>query len=293
MTVRKVATIVAVLACLLLGQGVTFGGDPVATPEERQEYERDHNRAVFLRISLSQSKVNDLKAYEKFADEIDKKWREKNTVDHARLMLDVCKPLSSGNFKDSRRYQLARKYALSALEKTDDMPLSLELELIGHVTTVRIGPGASRGEDFSKRRRKDVAVRLHAWKRLIDAIDPNWDPDEVIWGGNVAPPAATGVPAGVEPEAIKDADLRAEYVAAIQRNRQKAEEYRKQYELHKWLKRFPKRAESDIVQAYSYPPFDIGELQKMLDDHLPDQETKARIVEAVGKNMREKQKEGH
>lgn len=281
------------LAGLLFSQSVAFGEEPRATLGERQEYEHELRRVTSLRSSLLQGNDVDLKLYENFVDSIDQRWRAINREHHARLMLAACKPLSSGTFKDDRRYELARTYALSALEETDDIPLSLELELIGHVTTVRIVPGASRGEDFAGHREKDVAVRLHAWKRLIEAIDPNWDPEEVLWGGNVAPPAATGLPAGVEPEAIKDADLRAEYEAAIQRNRQKAEEYGEQYDLHKWLKRFPKRAESDIVQAYSQPPFEIEALKKMLDDHLPDQEAKARIVEAVDKSMREKQEREH
>lgn len=292
MTARKAALIIAMFAWLVVSRGIALGEGTVTNKEERQEYERELKRIVSLRKSLSQDRAQNLRTYETFGDDISNRWRKRSRAHHARLMLAVCKPLSSGTFEDSRRYELARKYALSALEEANGIPLTLELELIGHVTTVRIGPGASRGEDFARHRKKDIAVRLHAWKRLIDAIDPNWDPDEVLWSGNVAPPAATGLPAGVEPDAIKDAHLRAEYEAAIQRNRQKAEEYREQYELHKWLKRFPKRAESDIVQAYSHPPFDIEELKEMLDDRCPDQESKARIVEAVDKNIREK-KEGH
>ncbi len=290
MAARRWATVTIVIACSLLGHGFTFGADSANPLEEQQNYERDRNRVVSLRTSLLQSSTNDLPAYEEFADEIDEAWRERNREFHARLMLEVCKPLSSGIFKDDRRYELARKYALSALEEADEIPLPLELELTGHVTTVRIGPDASRGEDFVEVRTQDVAVRLHAWKRLIEAIDPNWDPDEVLWLGNVEPPAATGLPAGVAPEAIKDATLRAEYEAAIRNNRQKAEEYKEQYELHKWQKRFLKRAESEIIQAHSFPPFDIGNLRKMLDDHLNDQEAKLRIVEAVNKIRQETQR---
>jgi hypothetical protein len=265
-----------------------FGEDIVDTEKERQEYERDLKRVATLNRSLSQGKARDLKAYEKFADDIDRKWRQKNRADHARLMLNICRPLSSGTFKESRRYDVARTYALAALEMPDKIPLATELELVGHVTTLRIGPGAVKGEKFAGRRTEDATVRLHAWKRLMNAVDPKWDPDKVTWTGNIAPPASTGLPAGVDPAAIKDPKLRKEYEAAIERNRQKAEAYNEQYAARKWLKRFPKRAEREIVQAYSHPPFATEELKKLLYEHLPDKEAAARILKAVEQNTHEK-----
>lgn len=279
-----------VLACLLLGSSVAHGEDPEATPEERQEYLREYERVDSMRAYLSLDREYGLAAYEAFADDVDETWRGRNREYYGRLMLVVCRPLSSGTFTDRRRYELARKYALSVLEEADRIPLTLELELTGHVVTVRIGPDAYRGENFAEIRREDVTVRLHAWKRLIEAIDPNWDPDEVIWGGNVMPPVATGLSPGVDPAAIEDADLRAEYEANILDNRQKAEEYQEQYDLHRWLRKFPKRAEGDIIQAYSFPPFDIEALRVLLDENLPDQDARDRIIEAVDRIKRETQR---
>ena len=107
-------------------------------------------------------------------------------------------------------------------------------------------PNSPKGEDFAQRRKKDVQIRLHAWKRLIDAIDPNWDPNDKPVR-NVVPPTETGLPSGVTPEAIKDSKLRAEYIQAIDKNRKKAEKYLKQSKLLDWLKRYPKSVERDIV----------------------------------------------
>jgi hypothetical protein len=284
MVTRKLATIIIALACLLLGRGTVFGEYPNGTPEEKQEYERDYNRVTSLRTSLSQGKAMDLKAYEKFADDIAKKWREKNRVDYAKLMMEIDAPLSSGDFKESRQYDLMRKYALSALEKPDEIPIATELDLIGYVATAIIGPDASKGEQFAERRKEDVAIRIHAWKRLIDAIDPNWDPNDEP-SISVVPPLATGLPSGVAPEAIKDAKLRKEYEAVIKYNRQKAEKYLEQNKLRKWQKSFPKRAEEYIVRLYSHPPFDTEQLKKMLDD-FPDPKAKERIINAVEKNNR-------
>jgi len=90
------------------------------------------------------------------------------------------------------------------------------------VITFMIGRRAPKGEKWAQIRKKDVEVRLHAWKRLVNAIDPTWDANDVPLV-NVMPPLAAGPPGGVAPgvapEAIKDPKLRAQYEAAIEKNR--------------------------------------------------------------------------
>ena len=286
MTVKQLATFSMTLAFLLLGRGIAFGGYPESSPEEKQEYMLDLNRIDTMEISLSRKdSIRDLKAYENFADTINKKWCQKNRADYARLMSAICRPLSSGIFKERRQHDLARKYALSILEKPDDISIYTELELIGcGMMTNTIGPDIPQGEEFAKRRKEDVAIRLHAWTRLINAIDPNWNSNDRLFL-SITPPESTGFPSGVAPEAIKDAKLRKEYEAAIQSNNQKLEKHAEQHKLHMWLEIFPKGAEKYIVGLYSHPPFDTGELKKMLDN-FPDKEAKARIIEAVEKNIR-------
>ena len=209
-------------------------------------------------------------------------------IEHkARLMLEVCKPLSSGRFKDDRRYELARKYALSVLETPDEIPLTLELELTGHAINLMIGPETSKGQMWEQLRRKDVKIRLHAWKRLVDAIDPNWDPNEVLWSPNVVG-AAMGLPSGVAPESVKDSKLRAEYEAALEVNQKKTKKYSEQSNLPKWLKRFPRHAEPYIIRAYSKPPFNLAELNQYLDQYIADKKTRDRILGAVTRNMEKK-----
>ncbi|MFH1968805.1 MAG: hypothetical protein ABIJ53_00645 [Verrucomicrobiota bacterium] len=286
----KTATIIMMLVCLSLSQALTFGGSTDGTAEERRQYQQDRDRVVSLSEFLSPGKTNDLKTFENLADDLDKKWSDRNREYHARLLLEICEPLSSGSINDDRRYGIARKYALSALDKPDMIPLPLELELIGHVMTPIGISNASNTNDFSQLRKEDVAIRLHAWRRLINAIDPKWDPDEFIMGPNMilSPGVQDG---GTSPDAIKDPRLRAEYEAAIQRNRQKSERHAEQYKLQDWLKRYPKRAEKYIVQAYSQPPFNLEELRQALDIYLTDKETKARILDAVEKSIEIQTKE--
>ncbi|MHC4444284.1 MAG: hypothetical protein ACYTF1_17755 [Planctomycetota bacterium] len=280
---KTIFCIGVVVVCLLVAS-ISLGAGLTASEKEKQEYKQELSRIKSLRKSFKPGKVNDLKKYEKFADKIHSKWGKRNKEHNARLMLEVCKPLSSGTFKDDRRYKLARKYALSVLETADSIPLTLELELTGHVVTLMCIPSAAKGDDFAQRRKKDVEIRLHAWKRLLDAIDPKWDPDERLIS-NIVPPAATGLPSGVDPAAIKDPVLRAEYEAAIKKNSEKNEKWGAQYKLSKWLKRYPKRAEEYIVRAYSKPPFNLKELEQYLKKYIADEKTKARMLDAVKKNM--------
>ena len=277
--------------CLLL-TSISFAESLKASEVENQEYKQDMARIESWSKSLKPGFTNDLNKYEKFANEIQNKWSKKNRELYARLMWEVCKPLSSGRFNDERQYEVARRYALSALAEPNEIPLVTELELTGHVMTDMVTPRAPKGEDFAQRRNKDVEIRLHAWKRLIDAIDPNWDPNEVLLSPN-AVGADMGIPVGgMAPESVKDPKLRAEYEAALQKNREKIERHSEQRRLHDWLKRFPKRAEEYIIQAYSKPPFDVEELKQYLDKYVADTKTKARILAAVTKNIeKETQKE--
>jgi len=254
-----------------------------APSPDAAEFEKMFETVAAARASVEEGMSNNLESYERMASAVDEEWRDVNPEQHAKLMLEVCKPLSSGAFEDSRRYDIARRYAVSALKQADKIPVATELELVGHVVTLCIGPNATVGEEYARRRAEDTALRLHAWKRLLDAIDPNWDPN-ATWFAKPVPPAETGLPAGVAPEAIAGEKLRKEYEAAIERTRQKSEEYSTQNRLRKWLKRFPQRAEKDIIAAYSRPPFDTDALAELLDNYLPKEEARTRIIDKVVAN---------
>jgi len=291
MLFKRISVGSIVILYILFAYNTLLGGNTEATQQEKQEYERDYKRVTDLDASLSQDGVRDMNAYEAFGDSIEQKWRDRNKEYHARLMLEICRPLSSDTFNENRRRELRRKYVLSALEEPDNIPLTLELELIGRVITFNFGPGAPKGEDFAQRRVKDAEVRLHGWKRLLEAIDPNWSPGEITYVVNVMPPAAVNHRRpGMDPKSIPDSALRAEYEEAIRLNNEKRDKYLEQHKYHDWLNRFPKSAENYIIRAYSNPPFAIGELRKMLDDQLPDQAARTRMSEAVEKNIEEYQK---
>lgn len=279
-----------VFMCLLFVQGTIFSANKEVSSVEKQEFKQDFVRIRAMEKSFSEGKNNSLTDYEQFADELQVKWKLKNKENYARLMVEVCGPLSSGSFKENRRYEVARQYALSALDKPLEISIDTELELIGHALTLMTGPSAPKGQVWEGLRKKDVEMRLHAWQRLLDSIDPDWDPNQVILSPN-AVAVVMGYPGTIDSQAIKDPILRAEYEAAIEANRQEIEEYTEQNRLHKWLKRYPKRAEAYITDAYSTAPYNNEELVKYLVDYKIDEKTKARISSTVTKNIEEQSKE--
>jgi len=278
-------TVLLLVALISTLPNVTFCASPEGSETEKQEYRQERERIKAMERSFMPGPTNDLEKYEKYADELQKKWKEKNKELYARLMLEVCGPISSGRFNgEHRQHELARKYALSVLAEPNAIPLETELELTGFVMTSMIGPNAPQGQKWQQIRAKDVEIRLHAWRRLADAIDPNWDPNDLPQI-NIAPPGGTIYSSGVAPEAIKDPILRAQYESALEANRKKIERYSEQNSLNKWLKRFPKKAEEYIVGAYSVTPYNLEELQKYLDRYIADSETRKRIVDSVVQNI--------
>lgn len=296
MSFKKAAICFLALTCFLLATNISFGVNPNDLQLENEEYEQDLSRIKLfieslppsksqsLPSSMSNLKFRDLKPFEKFADEMQSKWVRKNKRYYADLMLHLCYPLSSGIFWDEQQYVLARKYALSALKEPNEISLETELKLLGHVMTHMVTPYAPKGQKWAQLRKKDVEVRFHAWKRLTNAVDPNWDPNDVPFL-NIS---ATGIRPGIVP---KDPDLRAEYDAAIEKMReiekdtQKREWNSKQYRLRKLQKRFAPTAERYIVRAYSKLPFNLEELKQYLEKYVTNKKTRARILDAVKKNM--------
>jgi hypothetical protein len=255
-----------------------------ASENDMKEYQQDMNRIQAKNKSFKPGPENNFEEYEKFAVTMQEKWKTKNPEEYAKIMIQICGTLNSGAFRGNRGYDAARKYALAVLTQPDRITLDTELELIGYIMTNTGLPKSPKGEELAQRRRKDVEIRLHAWKRLNNSIDPKWDPNDLPVS-NVTPPSSTGFPSGISPDAIDDFSLRAEYEAAIEKNRKKAERYDEQYSLHKWLKRYLPQAEKYIVQLYSAPPYNNEELKQLLEKYKIDRKTQTRIINAVDANI--------
>jgi len=75
---KKITMSFLVIACFSLVPNIGFASTLEVTEMEKQEYKQERVRVKALRKSLAPGPTNDLKEYEKFADEIQNKWSRKD-----------------------------------------------------------------------------------------------------------------------------------------------------------------------------------------------------------------------
>jgi len=137
---------------------------------------------------------------------------------------------------------------------------------------------------WSRERRAKAGFWLHAWARLENQINRNFDFSDRA-RLNVRPPEETGLPAGIVPEGIRDPKLRAQYEAAIAANTKKGREWDRQSELRALDETFPKIAEAYVVRVYSQPPSHIEELRQHLTAYRFNREIKEGVISQVRRNV--------
>jgi hypothetical protein len=198
-------------------------------------------------------------------------------------MLRLVGELHSRQFDDEgRKMEIAGKYTHLALEKAAQLPAEVETDLVSYLEGELIA--VSRKKDI-QRRSAIALLYFQAWKRVADAIDPNWDPvkdapSEVerpmdVKGGG-------GGASGMSPDSIKDPVIRARYVKAIEKRKQQTLKMVQQLDARKLEANFAPVAERALVAAYSYPPYASNELESLLDKYVPDKVTRDRISRQVG-----------
>lgn len=176
---------------------------------------------------------------------------------------------------------LAREYALMALRDVNDISLETELALVGQVTSDMIPGHTRKTGEWMQHRATDVRARLHAWRRIENAIDKDWDPNEFGYLVPPTPPPSIPWVTSNPPEAIKDPTIRAEYETALKEYSQKVEYHNRQRQLRRTRKRFMAQASGYIVGAYSVLPFDLNQLKSLLDEYNMDPDIARGITDAV------------
>jgi len=280
--------------------------DAVKKNTEKQEYKQERARIKALRKSFKPGPVNNLKEYEKFADEIQRKWSRRNKEYYARLMLEVCGPLSSGNFKHDRQYELARQYALLALDKSygleqnNRIPIEVEFRLLMYVrqsalASTKYLQSLGQKDDWPNQRREEAKFYFRTWDRLERAIDPNWDPNDPSLVFPRPPVGVDRFAIGMSPENIKDPNLRAEYEAALEEYRQRHKRHSEQRRLRRLKKEDLPILQKHLLRLYSGPLFDSKKLetealQQNLAKHIKDEKIRAIILDGVKNRLLEESK---
>jgi hypothetical protein len=266
------------LAVTLLNPGSIRARTQASDPN-KQEFLRDYSRFK----DLWQAK--DVKKVKTATAEVQQKWAQRNREYYGKLMLRVCVSLRSSRLTGPESYALAREYALLALKEPNQISLETELGLVGQVTSYMATCYAPEGQEWAQEREEDVQVRFHVWRRLDTAIDKDWDPNEFWSLKHPRPPLNVPWVMGNPPEAIEDPKIRAEYEAALKEYGDKVEYHNRQRRLREMKKQFERCAEGYIISAYSKPPFDLAELTQYIGAYVSDRKTRARILDAVRKNM--------
>jgi hypothetical protein len=213
-------------------------------------------------FELRQAK--DLKSLVKLADEIESTWPQKNTIFYAGLMITVCGELSSADFDNDQQYLLLRKYAKQALEKSEQMPIEQEVELVGFTGgTLEYSLKLVNEENWSIDRTERTKLWCHAWQRLEKEIDKNYN-----------------ISKRFEPN----------YNLPLEKRRQEQEKDYNQRKLHRIYKEFSKAFEMYATDVYSRKPENTSELRYYLNNCVQDSQLRESILTKVEKNLADSQK---
>lgn len=220
----------------------------------------------------------DLNTLEKTFGELE---QELSQEDYSHSMLYVCNLLSSYDFRNyGRQTQLLHRYADAALKNAPSIPLEEELQLLSHLEDDFEDPEARKDlERWAGKRSARMEQSLKASQRLDNEMQKDFNFADLPQV-NIAP-LATNLPSGVAPEAIQDPVMRKEYEAAIERDCKKADAFARQWELRDLRNRYWPIGVQYIARAYSRPPLNGAELQRLLNEHLSDEDSKAAILNAA------------
>jgi hypothetical protein len=270
---------------LLMGFGTCWCAETAEEKTLRQDYSK-----VFQEIdALGQAK--DKGGLLALATDIHNTWRTRDKKYYGALMLRVCQVLRSDCADDRIPFDEIRQIARQALDtydrqRRDNISVETEYWL---VVQLQENPTYSKGgmsdEQWSADRRSKAIRWLKAWQRMERAIDKKWDPNDFP-PRSVAPPAETGLPAGVVPDAIKDPTLRSEYEKAIQAAKQKAETYIDQKQLRNLKKSFSRSLLHFLASAYTIEPYNDSELVELLGTYCEDAGVKKQILDSVATKER-------
>ena len=271
MNTRKNTMFVIMLIGMICFVGQSFARDFEDEAMLTKEFSRDFTRAITLRNS------KDIKGLESLINEIQSKWFRKDKKMYGALMVNTLRSWASACRRSDKKppMNIIRQYANQVLStydpnKPDNISIETEFDLVSilyvHYEYMK---GERTDEELASYRQKGTERFFHAWQRMENAIDPNWDPNDIPVL-NVSPPKGIGIIGipGMSPELIKDPVLRAEYEEAIERNRVKSKIRNEQIKLRNIKKRYYRIVEKYLTSTYSIPPYANKELDKYLNIYI-------------------------
>lgn len=86
---------------------------------------------------------------------------------------------------------------------------------------------------------------------------------------------------GIRPEDVKEPEIRAKYITAIEANTAKAKKFNLQLQLHRLDKRMSDFVDQFLIGMYTQLPLDLNELEKNLHLFGIEGKRKEKILKAV------------
>ena len=221
--------------------------------------------------------ARDLDSLGKLVDSDSQKWKATDHSTFLAYMYSACGDLSSYEYPNgSKRAELLTKYSLEVLASGH---LSLE-DRVRFVEFLGYDSPDLEESSWRRVRSQKAELWLDTWRQLAESRDPKFDVTNVPMI-NVDPPPGSGVPAGASPESVKDPKLRADYKRILDRNRAKIERFNEQQYIRMNADRFYEEAERYLLNAYSKPPWDSAELERLLREKRIDPAVRIRLLKEV------------
>ena len=221
----------------------------------------------------------DLDRLQKTVEDLERKVRNEGAEHYFRFMLHASNVLSTHDFGDfARQTSLAHKYADAALSSIPAMPLEEEFQVLVHLQDDF--EDAHALQQWPDKRRRRVARWLQALQRLEQETDPKFDIKDLPALNPPVPPGVKVFP-GADPSAVRNPIRRKQYEQALQKNREKAKAFGTQVKLRELHARFVPLAIEYISHAYSHPPVDSAELERLLKQSKVGAERQKKILSAA------------
>ena len=237
---------------------------------------------VYMASIRSFSEKQDIAGLEELGGRIEADFESLGSFAYGQLMLQLIGALGSDKLDGARQFELEREFAQSALLHADQLSVITQADLVLHLrATSKFSVEkivAVRGE-----RIRVLRYWLHTWTRLETERDQRWDAEKSMPNPATLPTLPYGWP-GMPPERIEDAELRQQYIDAKNENALRIAEYKRQLEIHRSIRLFAPRAESEIILLYQADPDAFNEVKSELQnaENVPE-DIKMRIIKAVSR----------
>lgn len=235
----------------------------------------------FAKLSRDLPKES-LEEIEAAADSIINQSRGQHPVWHAALMFNLMMTLHEMEIDATNadaNIALRHRFALSALEVADDLPIGLRLRILEYASWNALSRWTIRDKDWPEHRRMLTRLWLSTLQELQSAVDPQWDANDkpalsVVHPGGQYPP-------GIDPAAISNTEVREAYAALIEANRSKTDRYSQQQKLRTLLTELAPRCDEYLVKFYVRTPIGPDELDAFLNRYAIEPQRHYRVAITV------------